>query len=89
MLWQPHRIFAPDEARGRRVPESPWLERDFVESYARWREESAAVRDAYERWRSAEPRDRALAWSAYRAALDREEHAADAYRVCAEWIAGP
>jgi hypothetical protein len=69
------------------TPASPWLVDEFVESYARWREESAAVRSAYEHWASAELRDRGLASTAYRAALDREEHAAHAYRECAERIA--
>jgi hypothetical protein len=70
------------------TPESPWLVDEFVESYARWREESVAVRTAYERWASAQHPDRALAWTAYRAALDREEHAAHAHRECAERFAG-
>jgi hypothetical protein len=70
-----------------RAQESPWRVDEFVESYACWREESAAVRSAYEQWASAESRDRALAWTAYRAALDREEEAAHAYRECAERIA--
>jgi hypothetical protein len=68
------------------TPVSPWLNDEFVESYASWREESAAVRSAYERWASADARDRALASAAYRAALDREGHAAGAYRECAERI---
>jgi hypothetical protein len=70
-----------------RTQESPWLVGEFVESYACWREESATVREAYERWSSAEVGDRALAWAAYGAALDREQHAADAYRECAERFA--
>jgi hypothetical protein len=67
--------------------ESPWLVDEFVESYGCWRQESTAVRHAYERWAGAEAPDRTLAWTAYRAALDREDRAARAYRECAERVA--
>jgi hypothetical protein len=87
MFWQPYRTFAVDQVPSGSSPESPWLDDEFVESYARWREESAAVRSAYERWASAEPSDVGLAWCTYRAALDREEEAAHAHRECAERIA--
>jgi hypothetical protein len=50
-----------------------------VASYVEWREEAAAVRAAYRRWRRARPGDRRLAAAAYVAALDREERAADAH----------
>jgi hypothetical protein len=83
VFWQPYRILAMDTSR----PESPWLVDEFVESYVRWREESAAVRSAYEEWASAERPDRAQACTVYQAALDREERAAHAYRECAERIA--
>jgi hypothetical protein len=84
VFWQRYRPIAVDQEP---APDSPWLDEKFVERYARWREESAAVRSAYEQWRSAEGRNRALSWSAYQAALDREEQAAHAYRECAEQIA--
>ena len=89
MFWQPYRTSATDQAPSEPAPaaESPWLDEEFIQRYARWREESAAVRSAYELWGSAERRDRALAWGAYQAALDREEEAAHAYRMCAERIA--
>lgn len=45
-----------------------------------WREECAAVASSYENWSRAESGDRALAFSAYVAALDREELAAASYR---------
>jgi hypothetical protein len=61
---------------------------EFVESYVCWREASAAVKDAYEHWTGAYGEDRALAFAAYRAALDGEELAALTYRECAEGIAG-
>jgi hypothetical protein len=66
---------------------SPWLESEFVECYGRWREECTAVRLAYERWRDAEPNVEPLAYAAYFAALDREDHAAADYRDCADRIA--
>lgn len=54
----------------------PGIVDEFIDSYVWWREECAAVRDAYERWASSSPPDRELAHAAYRAALDREESAA-------------
>jgi hypothetical protein len=50
-----------------------------VLAYVEWREECNAVWDAYGRWASAPPRERAHIDVAYRAALDREESAANAY----------
>jgi hypothetical protein len=67
---------------------SPWLHEEFVQSYGRWREESTAVRLSYDRWRDAEPDVEPSAFSAYVAALDREERAADVYRECADRITG-
>jgi hypothetical protein len=67
--------------------QSPWLHDEFVETYARWREESASVRLAYERWKEAEPDMEPLAFAAYLAALDREGRAADEYRACADRVA--
>ena len=48
-------------------------------SYVDWREECAAVWDAFDRWASAPAADAPTAFSAYRVALDREERAAHAY----------
>ena len=56
---------------------------EFLEGYLRWREQSAAVQSAYERWRAAPPVDRALTFAAYQSALDLEEQAAGALRECA------
>jgi hypothetical protein len=53
-----------------------WLADDYLESYICWREECVAVRHAYALWRIAERPDRAMAFAAYGAALDREEQAA-------------
>ena len=52
---------------------------EAIGAYVDWREESAGVWDAYERWARAPRVDAAGAFSAYRAALDREECASHAY----------
>ena len=52
---------------------------EAMDAYVDWREECAEVWDAYERWASAPKIDAAGAFSAYRAALDREESASHAY----------
>jgi hypothetical protein len=52
----------------------------LIEHYVSWREECATVASSYENWNRAESGDRALAFSAYVAALDREELAAASYR---------
>jgi hypothetical protein len=51
----------------------------LLELYCVWRTECAAVRTAYDRFTTAEPSERALAFAAYEAALDREETAAQMY----------
>lgn len=51
----------------------------LVEGYVAWRETSADVRAAYERWRTCTGCDRHLDFECYPAALEREEQAA---RVC-------
>jgi hypothetical protein len=65
-----------------RTTTSP-LQRRLVDkavfAYVEWREECSAVWDAYGRWAGAPPRERAHVEVAYRAALDREEAAANAY----------
>ena len=52
---------------------------EAIEAYVDWREECAGVWGAYERWARAPRIDAAGAFSAYRAALDREECASHAY----------
>ena len=52
---------------------------DAVISYVEWREECMEVWNAYSRWASAPPQDVHGAHTAYRAALDREEAAANEY----------
>jgi hypothetical protein len=44
-------------------------------AYEAWLEECAGVREAYESWSTAPSADVRLAYAAYHAALDREEHA--------------
>jgi hypothetical protein len=53
--------------------------------YIDWRHEAAAVGQAYRRWSEARPADAPWRFSAYLAALDREESAAVTYaQVLAE-----
>jgi hypothetical protein len=47
----------------------------LIDAYVDWREECAALEDAYRRWVTASGPDAGLAFAAYRAGLDREEHA--------------
>ena len=54
---------------------------EALHAYVEWLEESAAVWDAYDRWAGAAHADLALAFCAYRAALEREEHASDVYEA--------
>jgi hypothetical protein len=74
-LPKAHRLAAALSAREPLV-----LDDEFLESYVSWREETATVQTAYDRWQVGEP----LAFAAYRAALDREEQAAKALRESAE-----
>jgi hypothetical protein len=61
----------------------------LMDVYADWREETSALEDAYERWSSAPEADRALAFAAYKAALDREEQASIVYRNHLRRISSP
>ena len=61
-------------------PPSPLVD-DFIDSWVCWREACEDVRDAYERWRQCKASQRVLAFASYRAALDREDHAARVYSV--------
>jgi hypothetical protein len=56
----------------------------LVDAYVDWREECVCVWEANERWSAAPQPERRLAFSGYRAALEREEHAS---RVYAELVA--
>jgi hypothetical protein len=86
MIWIGAGRSGADSA-GRQL-DSPWLVDEFVASYAGWRMQSGAAREAYEDWASRDADDPSAAFAAYRAALDREELAAQAYQACAERIAG-
>lgn len=55
----------------------------FTESRVCWREACEAVRSAYAGWQHCEPAQRGLAFEGYRAALDREEQAAQVHSMCA------
>ena len=52
---------------------------DMMDGYVSWRDACAAVAVSYENWKSSVRTDQKLAFSAYVAALDREEQAATAY----------
>jgi len=51
----------------------------LIDLYCDWRMECSQVRTAYAQFTAAPPEERALAYAAYRAALDREELAAGEY----------
>jgi hypothetical protein len=56
--------------------------------YVSWRKECSSVALSYTAWRRSERREKNVAFSAYVAALDREEAAAEAYRCLVEQILG-
>jgi hypothetical protein len=79
MSWLTNRSSARDSGLGHPNPgvQRPSVLLDeFFESYVYWREACEDVRMAYRRWRQCERPQRGLAFEGYRAALDREEHAA-------------
>ena len=57
----------------------PELVDRMIELYCDWRNDSAEVQAAYDRFCAAPPEDRAAAFAAYSAALDREELACESY----------
>jgi len=59
----------------------------MLDGYVSWREACVRVEAAYEAWSHAERRDKALAFAAYLAALDREQVAATSYRRFAGQVA--
>ncbi len=61
---------------------------DMVDGYVTWREACLAVADSYARWSCAAVAERTLAFTAYLAALDREEKAAVEYRRAVELLPG-
>ena len=82
MSWITRRTPPPDpeQANPNLVAERfPWLVDRFLESYICWREACLDARAAYRDWKMCRPPQRVLAFAGYRAALDREEHAAGIY----------
>ncbi len=59
-----------------------------MDGYVAWRESSAGVAVAYERFRHAVADGRRLAYATYLAALDQEEGAAAEYRRCLDLATG-
>ena len=55
------------------------LRDQIIDLYLDWREETAAVADAYASWAGAPAADEGRRFAAYAAALDREEAAARGY----------
>ena len=52
---------------------------EAIDRYVEWREECAAVYDAYANWTNAPMEETDLPFAAYSAALDREQSAATVY----------
>ena len=55
------------------------LRDEIIDLYLDWREEAAAVADAYTLWADATADDKAARFVAFTAAIDREEAAARSY----------
>jgi hypothetical protein len=62
----------------KRLPRTRLVD-EAIEAYVAWRTECLFVCDAYRRWARAPKADAVLAFAAYAAALDREEHASACY----------
>ena len=52
---------------------------EMLDRHAEWREDAAAVAEAYHRWSGATARDEAWRFSVYMAALEQEDSAATSY----------
>jgi hypothetical protein len=59
----------------------------LIAAYVSWREECSSVALSYAAWQASERWDKSVAFSAYVAALDREEAAAETCRCLVERIA--
>jgi hypothetical protein len=59
-----------------------------MNAYLDWRDQCAAVSDAYRRWADAGGADVGSAWRAYEVALEREEHASALYDDVVRRIGG-
>jgi len=85
-MWDSLRQSDGDGGRALSERVTSWLADGYIECYVSWREEAAAVQTAYDNWRSAPRSDELIAFSAYRAALDREECAASVFHESVERI---
>jgi hypothetical protein len=63
------------------------LARAATDAYVAWRNECAAVTEAYRCWTDAAHDEEATLWEAYESALEREEHIAMAYVEVTDRIA--
>ena len=61
------------------VDVAPGVVDRLMELYCDWREQCLEVHAAYKHFTAASPAERALAFAAYEAALDRKEAACEAY----------
>jgi hypothetical protein len=52
---------------------------EMMDRYVDWREQCIALEETYERWSNGPLAERKLAFEAYKAALDLEEHASLVY----------
>lgn len=88
-VWPSNRsedwIFSAGQGRPTVLDMNAAIRRDLVDTmidlYCDWRTGCEQVWAAYERFSNAPPADRAVAFAAYAAALDREEAACEAYAV--------
>ena len=69
------------DGKGRSTLHAPLrrLRDEILDLYLDWREEAAAVADAYASWAGAPAGEEGRCFAAYTAALDREEAAARSY----------
>jgi hypothetical protein len=86
MSWITRAIAAEESRLEEPTATAESLADEFIESYVCWREACEDVRGAYERWTRCEPAERGLGFGGYRAALDREEHAARIHCSCTEQL---
>jgi hypothetical protein len=81
MRWVTRGTEAQHQADAATEPRSA-LADAFVDSWVAWRESCEDLRSAYRWWGECARPDRAIAFAGYRAALDREQHAAG---IHADW----
>jgi hypothetical protein len=71
------------------TPNEKQLVDEAIDAYVDWRQECAAVWDAYQSWAQASVDEDKVAFSGYRAALDREERASHVYALLVTQITTP